>query len=55
MAGIAPEQIGAMTAEQKMAAIQQIDAQNTALLGQGDYLTLYYNNMGILLQYNLDK
>lgn len=40
---------------QLMAVLNILDAQNTQKLGQGDYLTLYYNNMAILLQYNLDK
>ena len=38
-----------------MTALNVLDTQNTTLLGQGDFITLYYNNMGILLQYNLDK
>lgn len=55
MAGLDNATIGAMTAEQKAGAIAQMDEQNKLLLGQGDYITLYYNNMGIVLGYNIDK
>ena len=32
-----------------------MDAQNLQALGYGNYLTLYYNNMGIVLGYNIDN
>ena len=55
MAGFAPNDIAAMNNDAKMAALNQMDEANKTALGNGDFLTIYYNNMGILLQYNLDK